>query len=124
MSTSIIQMSDKTKGETVEKERRSKNSLKSKTKSEEREIYFIIFYPWNEKETPSDLIFSEDCEIPPETILIKEIKTSNNKFLYKKVFKYKNNKGIKEDIYKYIISFDLKEKSFIYEVLLKKDINI
>ena len=79
MSTSIIQMSDKTKGETVEKERRSKNSLKSKTKSEEREIYFIIFYPWNEKETPSDLIFSEDCEIPPETILIKEIKTSNNK---------------------------------------------
>jgi hypothetical protein len=38
-------MSDKTKGENVEKERRSKNSLKSKTKSEEREIYFIIFYP-------------------------------------------------------------------------------
>ena len=62
----------------------------------------------------------KDCKNPPEIILIKEIKRSNNKYLYKKVFKYKNNKGIKEDIYKYIISFDLKEKSFIYEVLLKK----
>ena len=98
MSTSIIQMSDKTKGETVEKERRSKNSLKSKTKSEEREIYFIIFYPWNEKETSSDLIFSEDCEIPPETILIKEIKTSNNKDHIKKHLNIKIIK-IKKKIY-------------------------
>ena len=48
MSTSIIQMSDKTKGETVEKERRSKNSLKSKTKSEEREniFYYILSMKW------------------------------------------------------------------------------
>lgn len=120
MSTSIIQMSDKTKGETVEKERRSKNSLKSKTKSEEREIYFIIFYPWNEKETPSDLIFSEDCEIPPETILIKEIKTSNNKFLYKKVFKYKNNKDKTEDKNKYIISFKFKRKIIYIWSTIKK----
>ena len=120
MSTSIIQMSDKTKGETVEKERRSKNSLKSKTKSEEREIYFIIFYPWNEKETSSDLIFSEDCEIPPETILIKEIKTSNNKYLYKKVFKYKNNKDKTEDKNKYIISFKFKRKIIYVWSTIKK----
>ena len=46
----------------------------------------------NEKETLSDLIFSEECEISPETILIKEIKTSNNKYLYKK---YLNIKVIK-----------------------------
>ena len=120
MSSSIIQMSDTTKGETVEKERRSKNSLKSKTKSEEREIYFNIFYPWNEKETPSDLIFSEDCEIPPETILIKEIKTSNNKFLYKKVFKYKNNKDKTEDKNKYIISFKFKRKIIYIWSTIKK----
>ena len=112
MNSNIIQMSDKTKGETVEKERRSKNSLKSKTKSEEREIYFIIFYQWNEKETPSDLIFSEDCEIPPETILIKEIKTSHNKFLYKKVFKYKNNKDKKEE--KEMLRFSIGKMIHIY----------
>ena len=120
MSTSIIQMIDKTKGETVEKERRSKNSLKSKTKSEEREIYFIIFYPWNEKEAPSDLIFSEDCKNPPETILLKEIKTSNKKYLYKKVFKYKNNKDKTEDKNKYIISFKFKRKIIYIWSTIKK----
>ena len=62
----------------------------------------------------------KDCKNPPEIILIKEIKRSNNKYLYKKVFKYKNNKDKKEDIYKYVISFNLKEKSVIYEVILKK----
>ena len=134
MSNSIIQMSDNNKGETAENEgeksKKSKKSSKSKTKFEEREIYFIISYPRNEKETPSDLVFLEECEISPETIFIKEIKTSNNKYLYKKVFKYKNNRDKKEeilsfslgkeDIYKYIISFNPKEKSFIYDVVLKK----
>ncbi len=80
-------MNDTNKGETVENWRenskKSKKSSKSKTKFEERE---------NEKETLSDLIFSEECEISPETILIKEIKTSNNKYLYKK---YLNIKIIK-----------------------------
>ena len=96
MSSGIIQMSDTNKGETVEKEgeksKKSKKSSKSKTKFEEREIYFIISYPRNEKETPSDLVFLEECEISPETIFTKEIKTSNNKYLYKK---YLNIKIIK-----------------------------
>ena len=116
MSNSIIQMSDNNKGETAENEgeksKKSKKSSKSKTKFEEREIYFIIFYQRNEKETLSDLIFSEECEISPETILIKEIKTSNNKFLYKKVFKYKNNKDKKEE--KEMLRFSIGKMIHIY----------
>ena len=48
-------MNDTTKGATAENEgeksKISKKSAKSKTKFEEIEIYFFIFYPRNEKET-------------------------------------------------------------------------
>ena len=59
----------------------------------------------------------------------EEIKTNNNKYIYKKVFKYKNA-GAKKKIqlnffygneaYNYMISFEVKEKTFIYDIELKK----
>ena len=128
-------MSISLQGETLdneeEKNKKSKKSNKSKTKSEkgeEKDIYFIIFYQLKQKENEGDLVFPEESEIKPKTILKKEIKTSNNKFVYKKVFKFKNIGAKKKEqlIFfigeddKYIINLELKEKSFIYDVDLKK----
>ena len=59
----------------------------------------------------------------------KEIKTNDNKYAYKKVFKYKNvdakekvqlNFFYGEEIDKYMISFQVKDKTFIYDVEFKK----
>ena len=59
----------------------------------------------------------------------EEIKTNNNKYIYKKVFKYKNVGGKKKiqlnffygnEDYNYMISFEVKEKTFIYDIELKK----
>ena len=128
-------MSISLQGETLdneeEKNKKNKKSNKSKTKSEkgeEKDIYFIIFYQLKQKENEGDLVFPEESEIKPKTILKKEIKTSNNKFVYKKVFKFKNIGAKKKEqlIFfigeddKYIINLELKEKSFIYDVDLKK----
>ena len=54
----------------------------------------------------------KDCKNPPEIILIKEIKRSNNKYLYKKVFKYKNNKDKKEE--KEMLRFSIGKMIHIY----------
>ena len=83
-----------------EKPKKKKDSSKSsKTKiqiGEEKEIYFIIFYQRKQKENPKELVFSEDSDITPQNILIKEIKTKNDKYVYKKVFKFKNIDGKKK----------------------------
>ena len=116
-----------------EKPKKKKDSSKSsKTKiqiGEEKEIYFIIFYQRKQKENPKELVFSEDSDITPQNILIKEIKTKNDKYVYKKVFKFKNIDGKKnvklsfffgEEEYKYIITFEIKDKVFVYDVILEK----
>ena len=89
-------MSISLQGETLdneeEKNKKSKKSTKSKSKSEkgeEKDIYFIIYYQRKQKENENDLVFPEENIIKPTTILPKEIKTSNNKFAYKKVFKFR-----------------------------------
>ena len=122
------------KGETEEpkeeKPKKKKDSSKSgkskQPKGEEKEVYFIIYYQRKEKENPKELAFSESCDSIPQAILIKEVKTSTNKYAYKKVFKYKN-KGGKELIFffgeeedKYIITLEVKDKTFIYDVKLEK----
>ena len=93
------------------------------------EIYFIIVYSRDQKESPNDMIFSEECKIIPEVILSEEIKTSNDKYTYKKVLKINNNEHKKnadisffldKDDYKYYISFEIKDKTFIYDVSLEK----
>ena len=105
------------------------NSLKDK-KEEEKDIYFIITYRLTKKEDLKELTFSEDCISKPEIILNEEIKTNNNKYIYKKVFKYKNVGGKKKiqlnffygnEAYNYMISFEVKEKTFIYNIELKKE---
>ena len=93
------------------------------------EIYFIIVYSRDQKESPKDMIFSKECKIIPEVILSEEIKTSNDKYTYKKVLKINNNEHKKnsdisffldKDDYKYYISFEIKDKTFIYDVSLEK----
>lgn len=74
----------------IEKLKKSKKNNSSKSKGEEREIYFMIYYQRNQKENQSDFTFSEECDISPTKILDKEVKTSNDKYIYKKVFKFKN----------------------------------
>ena len=116
-----------------EKPKKKKDSSKSsKTKiqiGEEKEIYFIIFYQRKQKENPKELVFSEDSDITPQNILIKEIKTKNDKYVFQKVFKFKNIDGKKnvklsfffgEEEYKYIITFEIKDKVFVYDVILEK----
>ena len=81
------------KGETEEqkeeKPKKKKDSSKSgkskQPKGEEKEVYFIIYYQRKQKENPREITFSENCDSIPQTILTKEIKTSTNKFAYKKV---------------------------------------
>ena len=112
------------------KDKKESSSSKSKTpKGEEKYIYFIITYKLNKKEPLESLNYSEECESQPEIILNKEIKTTNNKYVYKKVFKYKNvgeKKKVHIDFFygkeidKYMISFEAKEKTFIYDVEFKK----
>lgn len=86
----------------------------------------MIFYLRIQKENPSDFVFSKDNDILPNIIFNKEIKISDNRFVYRKVFKLKNI-GLKntkiiffigeED--KYIINSEIKEQYFIYDVDLK-----
>ena len=108
------------------KEDNSKSGESKQPKVEEKEIYFIILYQRKQKENPKELFFSEDCDSIPQAILTKEVKTSTNKYAYKKVLKYKN-KGEKELVfffgqedYKYIITFEVIDKTFIYDVKLEK----
>ena len=80
------------KEETEEQKLEQLKTSESKLqKIEEKELYFIIYYQRKQKENPEENIFSEECVHAPQAIFIKEIKTDNNKFTYKKVFKYKNN---------------------------------
>ena len=111
------------------KEDNSKSGKSKQPKVEEKEIYFIILYQRKQKENPKELFFSEDCDSIPQAILTKEVKTSTNKYAYKKVFKYKNKVGKKnvelifffgQEDYKYIITLEVKDKTFIYDVKLKK----
>ena len=68
-----------------------KKANKNKTENvEEKEIYFMIFYPRNQKENQSNFKFSKESDVSPKNILNKEVKTDNNKYTYKKVFKFKN----------------------------------
>ena len=122
------------KGETEEpkeeKPKKKKDSSKSgkskQPKGEEKEVYFIIYYQRKQKENPKEIAFSENCNSIPKAILTKDVKTSTNKYAYKKVFKYKN-KGEKELVFffgqeedKYIITFEAIDKTFIYDVKLEK----
>lgn len=121
--------SEEKKEENSKKKKEPKKPNKNKTENaEEKEIYFMIFYPRNQKENQKDFYFSKDCNISPKIILNKEIKTYNNKYRYKKVFKFKNIGG-KEQIEliffigeedKYIIKLEIKGNIFIYDVDLKK----
>jgi hypothetical protein len=107
-----------------------KTKSKKKTqKGEEKDIYFIIYYILNKKEDPKEITFSKECEGSPNVILTKEVKTKNNKYAYKKVFKYKNIGGKKdveliyyygEGLDKYIINLKTKDKTFVYDVDFKK----
>ena len=118
------------KEETEEQKLEQLKTSESKLqKIEEKELYFIIYYQRKQKENPEEIIFSEECVHAPQAIFIKEIKTDNNKFTYKKVFKYKNNEEKKnvelvfffgEKKEKYIINFEINNKTFIYDV----DLNI
>ena len=108
------------------KEDNSKSGKSKQPKVKEKEVYFIIYYQRKQKENPKELFFSEDCDSIPQAILTKEVKTSTNKYAYKKVYKYKN-KGEKELVfffgqedYKYIITFEVIDKTFIYDVKLEK----
>lgn len=104
-----------------------KNITGSSIINKGKELYFIIFYLRIKEENPSDFVFSKDNDILPNIIFNKEITISDNRFVYRKVFKLKNiglknNAKIiffigKED--KYIINFEIKEKYFIYDVDLK-----
>ena len=83
---STIQVDNSDKGETEannqEQSKKSKTSnISSKSKGEEKEIYFIIIYPRKQKEEKNDLIFSKECVISPSMICNKEIKTTNNRFI-------------------------------------------
>ena len=128
---------EKAKGEkgkkekTKDKKESSKSSKAKKEKVEEKDIYFIIKYQLKKREPIEELTYIEECESKPEIILNKEIKTIDNKFVYKKVFKYKYKSGdpkkkvqinfvYGEEIDKYMISFEVKDKTFIYDVEFKK----
>jgi len=105
-------------------EKTSKNSFHKKNMVQEKEIYFLIFYPNEEKEKPDELDFSIS-EIKPKIIYITETKIENDKYLYKKVFKKKEsspNISLNFNLGKdnYIISFIIKENSFVYDVTLEK----
>jgi len=121
--------SEEKKEENSKKKKEPKKPNKNKTENaEEKEIYFMIFYPRNQKEKQSDFHFSKDCNISPKIILNKEVKTDNNKYIYKKVFKFKNIGGKKQieliffigEEDKYIIKLEIKGNIFIYDVDLKK----
>ena len=126
---------DSTKESEEEKSKEQKNTDKSsklkEPKRKEKEIYFIILYQRNEKENPTDMVFSKDCDNSPTIILNNEIKIRENiyKYIYQKVFKYKNIGGKKnielifflgENVDKYIIQFEIKHEIFIYDVDLEK----
>ena len=104
-------------------------SKKKPQKGKEKDIYFIIYFILNKKEDPKEIAFSKECEESPNVILAKEVKTKNNKYAYKKVFKYKNIDGKKdveliyyygEGLDKYIINLKAKDKTFVYDVDFKK----
>ena len=87
----------------------------------------MIFYLRIQKENPSDFVFSKDNDILPNIIFNKEIKISDNRFVYRKVFKLKNigSKNNTKIIFfigeedKYIINLEIKKQYFIYDVDLK-----
>ena len=104
------------------------NCNSSKTnKTRIEEIYFIIFHLSNQKENSNDFVFSKENDILPTIILNKEIKISDNRFAYRKVFKINNvrEKSGAEIIFfigeedKYIIIIEIKEKTFIFDFELK-----
>ena len=80
---------EKAKGEKAKKEKTkdkkesSKSSKAKKEKVEEKDIYFIIKYQLKKREPIEELTYIEECESKPEIILNKEIKTIDNKFVYK-----------------------------------------
>ena len=78
--------SEEPKEENPKKKEDTTKSGKSKQpKVEEKEVYFIILHQRKQKENPKELFFSEDCDRIPQAILTKEVKTSTNKYAYKKV---------------------------------------
>ena len=104
------------------------------SKSEEKEIYFILL---TEKEEERDKIENTELnfisKIVPETpILVKEIKLENKTILEAKVFKFnvdnedKEEDGEKEKIEYiigddiYTISFNTNKNSFIFDIALDK----
>ena len=111
----------------IETEESSKTVEMQTPTGEQKEIYLIIFYQRDEEEK-KDFAFNEDCKNLVKTIINKKIKTTNNKYAYKKVLKYKHVGGKKnvELIFfigekeKYVINFEIKGKIFIYDVELKK----
>ena len=116
------------KEKTKDKKESSKSSKSKSQKGEEKDIYFIISYTLDKKEDPKEITFSKECDATPQTLLTKEIETSNKKYAYKKVFKYRNIGGKKnvelvyfygEELDKYIITLEIKDKTFIYDVDLK-----
>ena len=116
------------KEKTKDKKESSKSSKSKSQKGEEKDIYFIISYTLDKKEDPKEIAFSKECDATPQTLLTKEIETSNKKYAYKKVFKYRNIGGKKnvelvyfygEELDKYIITLEIKDKTFIYDVDLK-----
>lgn len=116
------------KEKTKDKKESSKSSKSKSQKGEEKDIYFIISYTLDKKEDPKEIAFSKECDATPQTLLTKEIDTSNKKYAYKKVFKYRNIGGKKnvelvyfygEELDKYIITLEIKDKTFIYDVDLK-----
>ena len=117
------------KEKTKDKKESSKSSKSKSQKGEEKDIYFIISYILKKEENLKELAFSKECEATPQIILNKIVKTNNNKYAYKKVFKYKNIGGKKnvelvyyygEELDKYIITLEIKDKTFVYDVDFKK----
>ena len=102
-------------------------TTENETENNKKEIYFIIFYLRNQRENSNDFVFSNENNNLPTIIFNKEIKISDNRFTYRKVFKIKNVWGKKnaEIIFfigqedKYIINLEIQEKTFIYDVNLK-----
>ena len=109
------------------------NAVNDKLYDKEKEIYFIVLRPSEEKIDFTKVKFKSD--IIPEIIHNKTIKKGNKSYLEEIVFKFKKknkNKSKKstslnnyviqyiEGDDEYVISFSVKDNSFVYETELKK----
>ena len=101
----------------------------SELKGEEKEIYFILLLPDEERVNTSDITFAS--EIPPKIIYEKKIEKENGSFIEHIVFKLnikkKENEKKKSFLfqfiigyYEYDISFSVRENTFIYYIELQK----